>query len=61
MKNSGDKIKESLLKHEAALNRFRARKAAFFITKNQVIKDIEEARTIWEKTKEQLPPRPFEQ
>jgi hypothetical protein len=61
MNNVGDNIKKSLLKQQEALNRFRARKAAFLFAKEQITKEIEEARTIWEKTLEQLPNQPFNQ
>lgn len=61
MKNVGDNIKKSLMKQQEALNRFRARKAAFLFAREKITKEIEEARTIWEKTLEQLPNLPFNQ
>jgi hypothetical protein len=59
MKNITDSIKKSLLKRQEALDRFEARKAAFLFTKQQITKDIEEARNIWINTLQQLPKQEF--
>ena len=55
MNNTGDTIRRSLLKRQDALNKFKAKNEAFFMTKKQILKEIEEAKTIWERTIEQLP------
>ena len=59
MKHVTDHIKISLLKQQEAIARYRARKAEFLLTKEQITREIEEARIIWEKTMEQLPNLPF--
>jgi hypothetical protein len=59
MKHISDNIKTSLLKQQEALARYRARKAEFLVTKEQITREIEEARIIWEKTMEQMPNLPF--
>jgi hypothetical protein len=55
MNNPGDTIRRSLSKRQDALNKFKAKNEAFFIAKKQILKEIEEAKTIWEHTIEQLP------
>lgn len=50
MENVGNKIKMSLLKRQEALDKFNAKKEAFLICKEQIKKDIEEARSIYENT-----------
>ncbi len=55
MKGAGDKIRNSLMKRQDALKRFKARKEAFLLNRETIRKEIEEARTIWEQTLEQLP------
>jgi len=55
MDNVGFTIRKSLLKRQEAINKFKARKQAFSIAKEQIIKDIEEAKEIWVNTVEQLP------
>ena len=59
MVNIRNSIAKSLLKRQEALSSFKARKQAFQLAKEQILKDIEEARTIWQKTLEQLPNLPF--
>jgi hypothetical protein len=59
MENIGDNIRKSLLKRQEALNRFKAKKEAFWLTREQAIKDIEEARNICKNTLEQLPKQEF--
>ena len=54
-----DKIKISLQKRQEALDKFTARRNAFFIEKEQIVKEIDEARTIWEATIAQMPNHPF--
>ena len=61
MKNVETKLKQSLLKRQEALIKFKARKEAFFLAKEQITRDIEEARSIWKQTLEQLPEQPFRQ
>ena len=55
MDNVGNNIRMSLLKRQEAFIRFKAKKKAFSLLKEQITKDIEETRIIWEKTMEQLP------
>ncbi len=61
MNGIGNKLKSSLAKRQKALQAFKARKEAFLLEKQQIIRDIEEARTIWSATLKQLPNRPFSQ
>ena len=55
----GNNIRKSLLKRQEALNRCKARKESFLHAKEQITKDIEEARNTWNHTLEQLPNLPF--
>ena len=59
MKNVGESIIKCLQKNQEALHRFQARKAAFLATREQITRDIEEARSIWIETLEQLPRQEF--
>ena len=59
MKNAGDSIKRSILKRQEAIERFQAKRIEFLIAKEQITKDIEEARIIWQNTLKQLPVRTF--
>lgn len=59
MTDVGNTIRKSLQKRQAALTAFEARKKAFLLSKEQIKKDIEEARTIWNHTLEQLPAQEF--
>jgi hypothetical protein len=59
MTNAEDNIRKSLLKRQKAIDNFIAHKNAFTVSRNQIIKDIEEARTIWRNTMEQLPEKEF--
>ena len=61
MNNVGTKLRQSTLKRQEALNKFKVKKEAFLLSKVQIMKDIEEARTIWKVTLEQLPRQPFDQ
>jgi hypothetical protein len=54
MNNPGDTIRRSLLKRQEALHKFKAKHEAFYIAKRQILKEIEEAKTIWKGTIEQL-------
>ncbi len=54
-----DKIKISLQKRQEALDKFTANRTAFFLEKEQILKEIDEARTIWEATIAQMPNHPF--
>lgn len=42
------------------MDKFKARKNAFLLAKEQITKNIEEARNIWIKTLEQLPKQEFD-
>ena len=59
MKDVGTKVMNGLLKRQLALDRFKAKKEAFFLKREQLRKDIEEARIIWEKTLKQLTEQPL--
>ena len=48
-----------MLKRQEAINKFKARKEDFLLAKEQIRKDIEEARDIWENTLELLPKQEF--
>jgi enoyl reductase-like protein len=61
MTKAGDNIRKSILKRQKAIDNFIAQKEAFTATRNQIIKDIEEARTIWINTVDQLPEKEFKQ
>jgi hypothetical protein len=61
MINAGNDIRKSLLKRQEAMARHIARKKAFLNTREQIKKDIEEARNIWKNTSEQLPKQEFNQ
>jgi len=54
MSDTGNTILKSLQKRQEAMLKHVARKEAFRIRKEQMIKDIEEAGTIWKNTMEQL-------
>ncbi|NQU52394.1 MAG: hypothetical protein HQ522_07625 [Bacteroidetes bacterium] len=59
MNDPGKNIRKSLLKNQEALNSFKARKEAFLLEKKQILKEIEEAKSIWESTVKQLPNSEF--
>jgi hypothetical protein len=59
MKNAGNVIKHSIVKRQEAIEKFLVKKREFLITKEQITKDINEARTIWQNTLKQLPEQPF--
>jgi hypothetical protein len=59
MNNAGNNFRKCLLKRQVALNKFKARKEAFLLAKEQITEDIEEARNIWENTLELLPKQEF--
>lgn len=61
MNNAGENIRKSLQKRQEALDRFRVLQNNFLMTRQQILREIEEARTIWEKTKKQLPNQGFDQ
>jgi hypothetical protein len=46
MKNAADSIRRSIIKRQEAMEKFQERKREFLNAKEQIIKDIEEARTI---------------
>jgi hypothetical protein len=55
MKDVSANIRKCLEKRQEALGRFQSRKAAFLLAKEQIIKEIGEARIIWKHTLDQLP------
>ena len=59
MMQAAGNIKKGLLKRQQALNKFKASQQAFLLTKQQITKEIEEARIIWLQTLEQLPNKEF--
>ncbi|MEI7897615.1 MAG: hypothetical protein WCJ26_11315 [bacterium] len=59
MSKALDHISKSITKRNEALAKFQAKQKAFMIVKEQITRDIEEARTIWRTTLEQLPNQPF--
>ncbi|MEI6089164.1 MAG: hypothetical protein WCR42_01815 [bacterium] len=54
-----NKIRNSLVKRLEALEKHNARKKEFFIQKERIEQDIEEARNIWISTMNQLPKKEF--
>jgi hypothetical protein len=61
MKKTGTLLQASLKKRLEAIDRFRARKAAYLESRKEILADIEEARQIYQKTMEQLPDQDFNQ
>jgi len=61
MNNVGNILRKSLLKRQDSINNFKMKKEAFLRQKEQIVKDIEEARSLWKKTIEQLPDQEFRQ
>jgi hypothetical protein len=61
MTNAGNSIRNSIIKRREAIEKFQARKREFLIMREQITNDIEEARTIWKTTLEQIPKQPFDQ
>jgi hypothetical protein len=61
MKNIGNIISRSIIKQQEALERFQTIKRDYFFTRDQIRKDIEEAKKIWRNTLEQLPKQEFNQ
>ncbi|MCX6279105.1 MAG: hypothetical protein NT004_13570 [Bacteroidetes bacterium] len=61
MTNVADKLRISIKKRQDALIRYKNLKDAFLLSKEAIIKDIEEARSVWQKTLTQLPKSDFEQ
>ena len=61
MNNVGNILRKSLLKRQDSINNFKMKKEAFLRQKEQIVKDIEEARSLWKKTIEQLPDQEFSQ
>ena len=59
MTDIGEKISRAIRKNQEALNRFRTRQEGFLVKKQQITRDIEEARVTWNKTLEQLPEMTF--
>ncbi len=59
MKNFCNIMKDSLLKRELALAKFKEKREAFLMAKEQIKRDIVAARTLYTKTMEQLPGNGF--
>ncbi|NQU67397.1 MAG: hypothetical protein HQ510_05585 [Candidatus Marinimicrobia bacterium] len=59
MNNAVNNIRKNLLKRQEALIRFKAKKKAYLLAKEQITKEIEEARDIWKSTVEQLSNQEF--
>ncbi len=59
MEEVGSRILKSLKKRQDAMNRFKAKKEAFLLNREEIRKNIEEARIIWEQTLEKLPEQEF--
>jgi len=61
MKEVGNGIRRSILKRQEALEQFHKKRKAFLLAKEQITRDIEEARKVWQNTLAQLPKQPFNQ
>lgn len=59
--NAVNNMKKGLLKRLEAMTKHNARKEEFAKAREMIIQDIEEARTIWIKTMEQLPKTEFQE
>ncbi len=59
MKNVGANIKRSMAKQQEAMVKFQTKRMEFLIAKEQITRDIDEARQIWKTTLEQMPNLPF--
>ncbi len=59
MNNAGYNIRRSLLKRQESMAKHIARKEEFVNKRKMIIQDIEEARTIWKNTLDQLPKSEF--
>ncbi len=59
MKNFAIIMKNSLLKREEAIIKFKEKRDAFLQAKGQIMRDIEEARTTYKRVMEQLPKNGF--
>jgi len=59
MKYPSDKISKSVARRQDALEMFQAKRKEFLTAREQIIRDIEEARTLWQNTLKQLPDQPF--
>jgi hypothetical protein len=61
MNKVGGRIRQSMIRRQEALERFQKKKREYLSSREQILAEIEEARIIWKKTLEQLPPQPFSQ
>jgi len=61
MDNAINNMRKGLLKRLEAMAKHQARKEDFVNKREMIIQDIEEARTIWIKTMEQLPKTEFQE
>ncbi len=59
MEEAENGIRRGIEKRQEALERFLAKKKAFFISKEKITREIEEARALWQQTLKQLPKQPF--
>lgn len=55
MEEAENGIRRGIEKRQEALERFLAKKRAFFISKEKITREIEEARALWQQTLKQLP------
>ena len=55
MKTALESIQKCIQKRQEALDKNKVRKAAFLASREQILKEIEEARELWAQTMEQLP------
>ena len=59
MKNFAFIMKNSLLKREEAITKFKEKRDAFLLAKGQITRDIEEARATYKLVMEQVPKNGF--
>jgi hypothetical protein len=59
MEEAANGIRRGIEKRQEALERFLAKRKAFFISKEKITREIEEARALWHQTLKQLPKQPF--
>jgi hypothetical protein len=60
MNHAVESIRRSLVKRQEALQKYDDYRQAFLLAKKQITQDIEDARSIWISTREQLPKKEFD-
>lgn len=60
MEEAGNGIRRGVEKRQDALERFLAKKKAFFISKGKIIRELEESRALWQQALKKLPRQPFD-